>query len=320
MSYLLLIRPGGIGDAILLIPTLQYLRKIFPASSIDVLAEKRNAGSYDLCPEVDQVFCYDKARDFATVLRRRYDVIIDMEQWHRLSAIVARTIRSPMKIGFGTNDRSRLFTHSVDYSHERYELNSFLDLLASMEIEPPAVIAPPFLTVPPAEQESADFKESPGVYHRILSMLVPNVWKARAAYDSFNADGLGEGWRDDFHSGTCEGRLLGDDDFVDEVLGKVNQRRQTTTVADILDAVSCMYGKSLEELQAPGKSRPYTEARAMASLLVQEMPHLSLTELAKSLRRDIASLGRVGRRLRDQGMNDESIGRHVEKLRKELSK
>jgi REP element-mobilizing transposase RayT len=154
----------------------------------------------------------------------------------------------------------------------------------------------------------------------VLSMLAPNIGKARSAYNAFIADGFGEGRRDDFHSGTCEGRLLGDDNFVDAALGKANQQRQTTTVADILSVVSCMYGKSLEELQAPGKSRPYTEARAMASLLVQEMPHLSLTELAKMLHRDIAPLGRVGRRLRDQGVKDESIGRQVEKLRKELNK
>ncbi|MDZ4185305.1 MAG: transposase [Desulfuromonadales bacterium] len=154
----------------------------------------------------------------------------------------------------------------------------------------------------------------------VLSMLAPTTGKARAAYDAFIADGLGEGRRDDFHSGTCEGRLLGDDDFVDAALGKANQWRQTATVADILAAVSRMYGKSLEELQAPGKSRPYTEARAMASLLVQEMPHLSLTELAKTLHRDIAPLGRVGRRLRDQGMKDEHISRQVERLRKELLK
>ena len=58
----------------------------------------------------------------------------------------------------------------------------------------------------------------------------------------------------------------------------------------------------------------------MASLLVQEMPHLSLTELAKTLHRDIAPIGRVGRRLRDQGMKDERIGRQLERMRKELTK
>jgi putative transposase len=152
----------------------------------------------------------------------------------------------------------------------------------------------------------------------VLSLLSQDIGHAREAYFSFLQDGLREGRRADFHSGTCEGRLLGDDDFVDAVLERASQWRHTTTVADILATVSRTYGNTVEELSAPGKTRPFTEARAMASLMVQEMPHLSLTELAKVLNRDIAPLGRVGRRLRDQAMKDVRVRRQVEKLRGEL--
>jgi len=157
-SRLLLIRPGGIGDAVLLIPMLLCLRKTCPDARIEVLAETRNYSAFALCPDIDQIFCYDKARDFAAVIRRRYDVVIDSEQWHRLSAIVARIIRSRMKIGFGTNERKRLFTHAVGYRHDTYERDSFLELLRPLGIDPPANIPYPFLSVPPAEQNSADLE------------------------------------------------------------------------------------------------------------------------------------------------------------------
>ena len=122
---LLLIRPGGIGDAILLIPMILCLRQTYPDARIEVLAERRNFSAFALCPDIDQIFCYDKLRDLAAVIRRRYDVVIDSEQWHRLSAIVARIIRSLMKIGFGTNERKRMFTHAVGYSHDTYERDKF---------------------------------------------------------------------------------------------------------------------------------------------------------------------------------------------------
>jgi len=156
VSRLLLIRPGGIGDAVLLVPVTGCLREIFPSARIEVLAEKRNSGAFALCPEIDRVLCYDRPQELWSALRSGYDVVIDSEQWHHLSAIVARMIRSKIKIGYGTNDRKRLFTQSIDYSHENYEMDSFFELLKPLEIEPPSTILSPFLTVPAFDQDSAD--------------------------------------------------------------------------------------------------------------------------------------------------------------------
>lgn len=137
---LLLIRPGGIGDAIHLVPAIQMLQKSFPNIAIDVLAEQRNAGAFALCPGIHDVFVYDRPGQLLQVLRNRYDVVIDTEQWHCLSAVVARLVRAPVKIGFATNKRARLFTHAIRYSHEDYEAASFLKLLEPLAI---ATIDPP---------------------------------------------------------------------------------------------------------------------------------------------------------------------------------
>lgn len=146
---ILFIRPGGIGDAVLLAPAIQALRAGFPGGRIDVLAEQRNAGVFSLCPEIDGLWHYDRPWELFDVLRQRYDVVIDTEQWHRLSAVVARLIRSHVKIGFSTNERRRMFSHVVNYRHDRYEMDSFLDLLALQGIAPPSVQVP-FLKVPAA--------------------------------------------------------------------------------------------------------------------------------------------------------------------------
>ena len=156
VSRLLLIRPGGIGDAVLLVPVIGHLREVFPLARIEVLAEKRNRGAFALCPDIDQVLCYDSPQELWAALSSGYDVVIDSEQWHRLSALVARMIRSKMKIGYGTNERKRLFTQSVDYSHDSYELNSFFELLKPLGIEPPAITHFPFLTIPADDQDAAD--------------------------------------------------------------------------------------------------------------------------------------------------------------------
>lgn len=149
VTSLLLIRPGGIGDAVLLAPVIRSLKQFYPAIQITVLAEKRNAGVFSLVSGVAMLFNYDRPAELIHVLRRSYDVVIDTEQWHRLSSVVARLVSAPVKIGFSTNERLRMFTHSLPYSHDDYEVASFTHLLKPVGIDTETVVyGVPFLFVP----------------------------------------------------------------------------------------------------------------------------------------------------------------------------
>ena len=155
IKRILLIRPGGIGDAVLLIPSIICLKNKYPDAEINILAESRNVQTFSLCSEVDHVYCYDRLTDFYRFTKKRYDVVIDTEQWHRLSAIVARLLRSQVKIGYGTNSRRKLFTHVLEYSHETYERDSFFDLLRPLDVEPSEQLSSPFLKIPQVVQDCA---------------------------------------------------------------------------------------------------------------------------------------------------------------------
>jgi len=90
---------------------------------------------------------YDRPADLFAALRGRYDVVIDTEQWHRLSAVIARLTRAPLLIGYATNERSRLFSNPVPYSHDNYEAYSFLNLVEPLGIKR-SHIPEHFLTLP----------------------------------------------------------------------------------------------------------------------------------------------------------------------------
>jgi lipopolysaccharide heptosyltransferase II len=128
-NKILLIRPGGIGDTVLLAPVVTELNKRFPGVVIDVLAEKRNSAVFSLTPALRKIFHYDKPAELLSTILRSYDLVIDTEQWHRLSAVVARLTGAPFLTGYATNERKKLFTHSVPYSHDDYEVDSFFHLL-----------------------------------------------------------------------------------------------------------------------------------------------------------------------------------------------
>jgi len=148
IKNILVIRPGGIGDAVLSIPAIIALKKRFPQTAIDILAEKRNSAIFTFCPNVSKILHYDKPSELFAAIRGDYDVVIDSEQWHRLSAVVARLTRAPMSIGYATNERKKLFTHPIPYSHDDYEINSFFNLIAPLTGPLSVDLDRPFLTVP----------------------------------------------------------------------------------------------------------------------------------------------------------------------------
>jgi lipopolysaccharide heptosyltransferase II len=171
ISAVLIIRPGGIGDAVLLIPIIALLRKKYPYAVIEVLAEKRNSGVFALCPYVSSVFHYDAPAEFLATMRRTYDIVIDSEQWHRLSAIAARLTRTPMTIGFATNERKKMFTHPVPYSHDEYEMHSFMNLLFPLIGNISRDIDIPFLTIPPDMTDKVKLLLKPVMCNKMVALF-----------------------------------------------------------------------------------------------------------------------------------------------------
>lgn len=164
VSAILIIRPGGIGDAVLLIPAIRGLMAKYPYARIDILAEKRNANIFALCPGINNILLYDRRENLCKVIRGQYDITIDSEQWHRLSAVVARLTRSSVSVGYDTNERKMLFTHQVPYSHDEYEVESFFRLLSPIVKEDVEYRKFPFLNVPPEHAAKAE---------RLLASLSP---------------------------------------------------------------------------------------------------------------------------------------------------
>jgi ADP-heptose:LPS heptosyltransferase len=156
---------------------LKALGDFYPESAVVVLAEMRNADIYAASPVVDAVFCYDH-KPLATLNRlrhSRFDVIIDTEQFHHFSTLLANFLKPTYLCGFNTLSRGRLQTHSVGYSDETYEVLSFLDLAEaltgkSVYFDPKA----PFIAVPPEERAWAQKALSQG-NGRPVAVVMPGA-------------------------------------------------------------------------------------------------------------------------------------------------
>jgi putative transposase len=153
-----------------------------------------------------------------------------------------------------------------------------------------------------------------------LSQFAGQADAAVERLKAFVDEGLREGHRKDFHSGSFEGRALGDDTFIDQALLKAEEKRSAgITLGQVIESVCSTYRLNAAELCTPGKAQPAAEARAVAALIVRNADSLSLSELAGFLKRDLSGLSQAARRAeRRAGMDAVlrgKLGRAAEQLR-----
>jgi len=138
---MLIIRPGGIGDMIVLLPVLQQVRSLLPRVEMDLVCETRNMAVLRLAGLDSCAMPYD-ARPFRFLsrLRRcRYDIVIDTEQFHHFSAVFGAMSGAPVRIGFKINPRRNpLYSHLVDYSVSGPEGRQFARLFEPLGVDPAA--------------------------------------------------------------------------------------------------------------------------------------------------------------------------------------
>jgi len=130
INSILIIRPGGIGDAVFLLPILRKLKNIFPKKQISILCERRNAQIFSsqkgLCYKI---YRYDTSKELFSLFKNKHDLIIDTEQWHYFSALIGRFLKPTYFIGFATRpNRSKLYDNSVNYKINAHELVNFSKL------------------------------------------------------------------------------------------------------------------------------------------------------------------------------------------------
>lgn len=128
VQKLLVIRPGGMGDAALLAPVLSMLKLRYPTIRMEILCECRNSGVFQALSFVDAVFMYENPIHMLKVMKTSYDIIVDTEQYHYLSAVACRLSRGAYTMGYEACGRGRMFDHAEEYDHEVYEADMFLKL------------------------------------------------------------------------------------------------------------------------------------------------------------------------------------------------
>ena len=153
----------------------------------------------------------------------------------------------------------------------------------------------------------------------VLSQFGKQMQVARRRYQQFISEGVQDGHREEFHRGTGDTRVIGDDHFVERSLSKREPRRpEARSIQKVIQIVSQAYGVGEEALKTVSQQRALSEARAVVGWLVMEWSCGTLTEAGRQLNRDVATMSSAVQRLLDRSRQEPYLRRHLEWLRSNL--
>jgi REP element-mobilizing transposase RayT len=126
----------------------------------------------------------------------------------------------------------------------------------------------------------------------VLSQFGKRLKTCRKRYEAFVRAGQEEGYRQAFHQGGEEGRVLADDRFLDRVLGKRVPTFPAVSLAEIVACVSEAYGVGEEALRGPSRNRVACEARAVIGWLSRCLGASSIKDVAIYFQRESSTFSR----------------------------
>ncbi len=134
----------------------------------------------------------------------------------------------------------------------------------------------------------------------VLSRFSDRLAAARQRYAEFIIDGLAEGHRSEFHSGSVDVRVLGDDGFTVRALAGSEKLAPKCTFEGCVSLVCQHYQMRPEELSGAGRRRRPSEARAVVAWLIKHHGEMALSAVADRFGRDVSTMSTSVRRLEEK--------------------
>ncbi len=149
----------------------------------------------------------------------------------------------------------------------------------------------------------------------VLSQFSGRLSAARRGYGRFVLEGLGEGHQKEYHSGSgTDNRILGDETFVDRVLGQRGSTQKTKATLDTVMEKVCQQYSIVERDLELLRDRRSSEARGMAAWLILELGICPLGELENRVGRDVTTLSSAAKRLLIRAKKDQHLARAMREL------
>ena len=146
---ILVVKFWALGDSVVLLPTLQALKKQFPNAELHILAHPRNKTIFEGLTFIDKIV------DFGAInilkLFRSYDICIDAEPALSVSAVIGN-VASPYVVGFSHGARRHAYSETVEFNKKQHMVQNYLDLARKVGVKYDTKSLVP-LAIPKSDQD-----------------------------------------------------------------------------------------------------------------------------------------------------------------------
>ncbi len=150
----------------------------------------------------------------------------------------------------------------------------------------------------------------------VLSQFSEKLAAARRIYEKYIGEGKEEGYQAEYHQGSeMDSRILGDDRFIDRVLGpKRSAPKSKIGLERIWRKVCEWYSVDESEWKGGGREHRLSEVRGMAAWLVLEAGAGTLVQLGRLTGRDPTTLSSAAKRLQKRAQKDLNLAKRMKQL------
>jgi REP element-mobilizing transposase RayT len=155
---------------------------------------------------------------------------------------------------------------------------------------------------------------------RSLGYFGKTLSGARVAYLYFMGQAAEEELMEQLRHGSSEGRILGNEIFVKEVL-KENREEipAEITIEQVVDAGALVYQVSPGEMTSASRSRHLAEARAMTAIIGLDHCHYLLSDFAVYFNRGMPCMSRQVKAIRDQVAKKPPMQEKMQRIKNQIS-
>ncbi len=132
-----------VGDAVMTIPAIRELRRIFPDAAITLFTRAWAEGIFRDAEFIDEIRTFDKTKSkikdtlaqAAELRKHEFDLAVLFPNSFE-TALVAKLAKIPRRFGYAKESRSFLLTDSIEipqWKNERHEVFYYLNLVAEIE-------------------------------------------------------------------------------------------------------------------------------------------------------------------------------------------
>jgi heptosyltransferase-2 len=188
VEKILFIQTAFIGDAILSLPAIQKLRKIFPDSVINVLCIPESKEIFEASKFIDEVIVLDKKGKHRSILstlkfgkelkEKKYTKVYSSHRSFR-TALLVLSLRINDSFGFDNASLKHVYKTLVKYDINKHEVQRNLDLIGYNYDDVSWKILPQVQADEEAKKKTSDFRFKNKLENGFIAVAPGSVWNTK---------------------------------------------------------------------------------------------------------------------------------------------